>query len=149
MTAPPEGLRPSDSSPYHLGELLECPRGAFRGARVLTANCADHVHEDGRWPSGVYPPVSVGHDSERLEVEAVGTRYWLDESPVEIRTEKNVLRYFPKARRLQVALPDWTNEDGQSRPGKMVTLDVAALAQSGDQEDAHRVVAAILAKLVE
>lgn len=77
----------------------------------------------------------------------VGARYWLDETPMEIRTEKNVLRYFPKARRLQVALPDWTNEDGETRPGKMVTLDVAALAKTEGRETARKVVRAILEDL--
>ena len=35
------------------------------------------------------------------------TNYWQTETPVVAASAKNVLRWFPKAGRLQVSLPDW------------------------------------------
>jgi len=56
-------------------------------------------------------------------------RWWEDDTPQVITTRTNVLRYYPKAGKLQVSRPDWITEEGETRPGKTVTLDVAALQQ--------------------
>jgi|LFRM01.1.fsa_nt_gb hypothetical protein len=42
--------------------------------------------------------------------------YWQTETPVVATSAKNVLRWFPKAGRLQAALPDWR---GNTRRAKI------------------------------
>jgi hypothetical protein len=63
----------------------------------------------------------------RKERSGMAKRYWDDEEPTVAVTSKNVLRYFPGADELQVSRPDWENEDGETKPGKTVTVDLAAL----------------------
>lgn len=53
--------------------------------------------------------------------------YWNNEIPVEFDTGKNVLRYFKQAGKLQICMPYWTDNHGEQKPGKTVTLDVFAL----------------------
>ena len=50
--------------------------------------------------------------------------WWEQEQPQIVRTKKNVLRWYPKAKKLQVARPDWTDENGEIKTGKTVTIDV-------------------------
>ena len=57
-------------------------------------------------------------------------RYWETETPVEVDTGKNVLRYFPQADKLQIAMPYWTNADGETKQGKTVALNISALLES-------------------
>jgi len=73
--------------------------------------------------------------------------YWQTETPVVAASAKNVLRWFPKAGRLQVSLPDWTGGNGKRNPGKTVTLNVEALRESDDLEAARRIFKEILASL--
>ncbi len=54
-------------------------------------------------------------------------RYWEEEAPEVITSEKNVLRYYRNAGKLQVARPDWTDKDGTVKQGKAVALDLEAL----------------------
>ena len=69
-------------------------------------------------------------------------KYWENETPVEITTEKNVLRYYKKAGKLQISNPSWTNKDGEVKQGKTVTLDLAALKGSDEGRE-------LLRKIVE
>ena len=62
----------------------------------------------------------------------MANNYWEHETPVVVDTGKNVLRYFDQAGKLQVSMPYWTNDAGEQRPGKTVTMDVAALLMSPD-----------------
>lgn len=62
-------------------------------------------------------------------------KYWLGEDPEVLRTEKNVLRYYKKAGKLQVSLPDWQDNEGETKPGKTVTLDIESMQLSDDKED--------------
>lgn len=56
--------------------------------------------------------------------------YWKNEPDQEIDTGKNVLRYYAEARRLQVCMPYWTDNDGNRKPGKTVSLNLDALAET-------------------
>ena len=56
--------------------------------------------------------------------------YWENEQPTIIDTERNVLRYFPQADKLQVCQPSWTDKDGNAKQGKTVTLDLTALRET-------------------
>ena len=57
-------------------------------------------------------------------------KYWETEAPVEVNTGKNILKHYPKAGKLQISMPEWKNETGETRRGKMVVLDIAALQAS-------------------
>ena len=79
---------------------------------------------------------------ESIEREAEKNKsykYWEYEDPEEYETEKNVLRYFPEAQKLQVASPyytkvirTWTETKHQRMPGKPTALDLRALAEDQD-----------------
>jgi hypothetical protein len=69
-----------------------------------------------------------------------GKPYWEQEQPEEARTERVALAWFPKAGKLQVKSL-WRDDDGQLRPGKVVTLDAEDLAL-------HPEVAALLRRVV-
>lgn len=56
--------------------------------------------------------------------------YWNEETPAVADTGKNILRLFRKAGRLQVSLPCWTDDKGQERAGKTVTVDLDALSET-------------------
>jgi len=63
-------------------------------------------------------------------------KYWLLEDPEIMETGKNVLRYYPKAQRLVIHLPDYQIAyGGQKRVGKGVGLNLEALAESPDVLD--------------
>ena len=55
------------------------------------------------------------------------SNYWEAEKPQTADTGRNVLRWFQKAGKLQVAMPNWKDKDGQQKPGKTVTLDLEAV----------------------
>jgi len=73
--------------------------------------------------------------------------YWREEKPVVLKTEKNVLRWFQRAGKLQVALPYWLDNNGVRKPGKTVTLAVEALQLSGDRQRVVEVLKEILVDL--
>lgn len=56
--------------------------------------------------------------------------YWNEETPMIADTGKNILRYFPKAGRLQISLPCWLDKNGEQKNGRTVTLDLAAAAEN-------------------
>ena len=58
------------------------------------------------------------------------SKYWENETPQTADTGANVFRYFKKAGKLQISMPYWEDADGNQKPGKTVTLDVAALRES-------------------
>jgi lipoprotein-anchoring transpeptidase ErfK/SrfK len=55
------------------------------------------------------------------------SKYWESETPIMADTGKNVLRYFEKAGKLQISMPYWIGKDGEQKPGKTVTVDIAAV----------------------
>ena len=55
------------------------------------------------------------------------------EKPTEITTSFNVIKYYPIAEKLSISRPMYLDEQGQKKPGKTVTLDIAALLES-DQD---------------
>jgi len=71
------------------------------------------------------------------------SNYWEAEKPQTADTGRNVLRWFQKAGKLQVALPPWTDKkDGQQKPGKSVTLDLEAVQLNPGAADILRQVVA-------
>ena len=63
-----------------------------------------------------------------IEMKHVLKQWWNEETPITVHSEKNVLRWYPQAGKLQVSRPDWIDEaTGEVKTGKTVTLDVAAL----------------------
>ena len=57
-------------------------------------------------------------------------KYWESEKPLVITTGKNVLRYFKAAGKLQISNPNWTDKNGEEKPGKTVTLDLTSLRET-------------------
>ncbi len=53
--------------------------------------------------------------------------WWQNEDPTVLASRTNVLRWYPKAGKLQCARPDFLDGNGETRPGKTVTVDIAAL----------------------
>ena len=53
-------------------------------------------------------------------------KYWQEEPGKIIDTGKNVLEYYPRAMKLSVAKPSWTNAMGEVKRGKTVVLDLSA-----------------------
>ena len=68
--------------------------------------------------------------------------YWENEPDIEVDTGRNVLRYYREAGKLQVSMPYWTNDAGEEKQGKTVTLNLAAM--SGNAE-AGRLLETVLA----
>lgn len=63
----------------------------------------------------------------------VSNRYWEKETPMLCETTKNTLRWFSEAGRLQVSAAPWEDKTtGEQRPGKMVSLNVTALAGNAE-----------------
>ena len=54
-------------------------------------------------------------------------KFWEMETPRTADTQRNILTYYPKAGKLQISMQQWTNEDGVTKPGKTVTLDLKSL----------------------
>ena len=60
-------------------------------------------------------------------------KYWLSETPLICETTKNSLRWFSEAGRLQISAAPWEDKTtGEQRPGKMVSLNVTALAGNAE-----------------
>ena len=60
-------------------------------------------------------------------------KYWLQETPLICETSKNSLRWFSEAGRLQISAAPWEDKTtGEQRPGKMVSLNVTALAGNAE-----------------
>ena len=84
----------------------------------------------------------MGRIPAGAEPKRTDSRYWLYEEPIVYETGRNAIRYYEKAGKLQIALPDYTDVQ-QSRfspngvseerkPGKLAALDLTALEE--DQE---------------
>ena len=61
-------------------------------------------------------------------------QYYESETPMEISTHMNQLKFFPEAGKLQVSRPPWTDKDGNQKQGKTVTLDLNALEDCNPDE---------------
>ena len=65
-----------------------------------------------------------------LENDNQSAHFWEVEKPEVLDTGRNVLRYYQKAQRLVIHLPDWDNyKTGRRCPGKGVGLNLTALAE--------------------
>lgn len=54
--------------------------------------------------------------------------YWETETPVKATTRRNEIEYYKEAGKLAISRPAWTDDSGNTRRGKTVTL---ALQHSG------------------
>lgn len=61
--------------------------------------------------------------------------YWETEEPLMVETEKNVLKLYREAGKLQVCQPFWQDKDGVERQGKTVTIDLEALYESDEAKE--------------
>lgn len=59
------------------------------------------------------------------------SKYWEHETPTEVITDKNTLRWYKEAGQLAISRSD---DKGATRPGKTVTLNVSAI--DGDEVQA-------------
>lgn len=71
------------------------------------------------------------------EVANMGN-WWKQETPETVTTGANVFQYFPIAGRLKVSMPFYEDEHGIARPGKTVTIKVAALRQNREAMELFR-----------
>lgn len=55
-------------------------------------------------------------------------KFWLYEKPEVFTTGRNCFRYYPKAERLSIHLPDYIDRDGIQRCGKGTSINLASLA---------------------
>lgn len=56
--------------------------------------------------------------------------YWENETPVKATTRRNEIEYYKAAGKLAISRPAWTDDSGNTRRGKTVTLDLAALREA-------------------
>lgn len=57
--------------------------------------------------------------------------YWKTEEPIEVNTVKNVLMFFPEARKLHISKVGWTDKKtGETKMGKTVALDLDSVAST-------------------
>ena len=57
-------------------------------------------------------------------------KFWLYEEPEVMETARNCFRYYPKAGRLTIHLPDYIDRKGEQRPGKGTSINLACLADA-------------------
>ena len=85
----------------------------------------DHDH-DAHARFFTYDPTSDLEKGAHMEQS-----YWETEKPVEVDTGKNILRYFPEARKLHISKNGWTDKKtGETKMGKTVALDLDAIAST-------------------
>ena len=77
----------------------------------------------------------------------MSTKYWENETPWAFDTSKNAVQYYPVAEKLSVARPMWKDDSGKERRGKSITLDIAALLESG--ADTIKIARTIFADLID
>lgn len=92
----------------------------------------------------VLPPYSSLLVAERM---VHMPKYWENEKPVVVKSTKNTIAWYPQAGRLQVSLADWVNDKGEVCRGKTVTLDIDALRESDDADNAVKVFEDVLSQL--
>jgi len=57
--------------------------------------------------------------------------YWETERPIAADTGRNVLEYYPQAGQLSISKPSWVDKStGETKRGKTVTLDLAAVKKT-------------------
>ena len=56
--------------------------------------------------------------------------YWENETPVTATTRRNEIEHYKAAGKLVISRPAWTDDSGNTRRGKTVTLDLAALREA-------------------
>lgn len=61
---------------------------------------------------------------------STSAKFWETETPEEIRTSRNVLRYYPQAGRLMVHLPDYYDDAGNAKQGKGTGINLTNLAKN-------------------
>ena len=82
--------------------------------------------------------------------EMQSAKYWLFEQPEVLQTGKNTIRYYPKAERLVIHLPDYIKQDfygGEIKPGKGVGLQLVPLSEN--QEVLKRIIEILSGYLIE
>jgi len=57
-------------------------------------------------------------------------KYWVEKPDAELNTDKNILRYWKEAARLQISMPYWSDNNGNQKPGKTVTISLDALRET-------------------
>lgn len=60
--------------------------------------------------------------------------YWLEETPVLVRTKHNVIRWYKQAGKLQICLPDYKASYG-IRPGKTVSLHITEILENDEAKE--------------
>jgi hypothetical protein len=58
-------------------------------------------------------------------------RYWEHEEPIVAEAEHLVIRYFPKAEKLQISYPDFSPRVGITKQGKTVVAHLCDLRTDG------------------
>ena len=58
--------------------------------------------------------------------------YWKSTPDIEVSTEKNILRYYREAQKLQVYMPYWIDGDGNPKQGKTVAINLKALSETSE-----------------
>lgn len=78
----------------------------------------------------------MGKATEKSTENMRDARYWLYEEPIIYDTGKNAIRYYPKAGKIQFALPDYIEAKTfygklteTRKPGKLAALDLDALRE--------------------
>lgn len=72
---------------------------------------------------------------EQAEYSNQGGKFWLYEEPEVFETSRNCFRYYPKAGRLSVHLPDYTDQKGERKIGKGTSVNLRSLAEEPEVLD--------------
>ena len=59
--------------------------------------------------------------------------YWEKETPREINTGKQIIRYYQEAGKLQISNPPRMSPQGEERPGKALTLCIDTLLEGNPE----------------
>ena len=73
--------------------------------------------------------------TSELKCEMTNKKYWETETPIMSATDKNLIRYYKKAGRLQVAAVYKNKKTGEMKQGKTATLDVEDMAANPEALD--------------
>lgn len=75
------------------------------------------------------------NQTSEIKCELTNQKYWETETPITSATDRNLIRYFKKARRLQVAAVYKNKKTGELKQGKTATLDVEDMAANPEALD--------------
>jgi len=70
-----------------------------------------------------------------LKCDMTNNKYWETETPIISATDRNLIRYFKNAGRLQVAAVYKNKKTGELKQGKTATLDVEDMAANPEALD--------------